>query len=237
MFASKNFFLAGAPGFTPGNQTFTSSGTFAIPVGTTTLQIEVWGGGGSGGSGAYTASNPPGTNNTSGGASSCNGLTANGGTKANQSPGGAGGSASGGTTNTTGTSGVGIGAPYSRPNCSPPSSKEYWPQGGPGGAGANGGSGGLGSCDLNAFGNAPAGNASGGGGAGATGIGGSGGGGGGAGYSTKTFTGLSGSLSYTVGATGIGGTATPGPGGKGPQFYGIVNGGSGGSGAVKFTWS
>ena len=38
--------------FTPGTQTFTTSGTFTVPVGTTTLIVETWGGGGGGSQGA-----------------------------------------------------------------------------------------------------------------------------------------------------------------------------------------
>jgi len=36
----------------PGSQTFTSSGTFTVPNGYTTITIEVWGGGGAGGAGS-----------------------------------------------------------------------------------------------------------------------------------------------------------------------------------------
>jgi hypothetical protein len=52
--------------FTPGNVTYTSSGTFAVPLGTNNLLIECWGGGGSGGSGWFGAAYPPASNNTSG---------------------------------------------------------------------------------------------------------------------------------------------------------------------------
>lgn len=235
MFVSKNFFLAGAPGFTPGNQTFTTSGTFTIPTGTTNLQIEMWGGGGSGGSGQLTGAYPQGSNNTSGSASSCNGLTANGGTKANQTPGGAGGSASGGTTNTTGGSGT---SPNTGVNCS--SDKSTFYVAGTGGNSPNGGTQTAPTCGTSS----QAGPAPGAGGNGATGyaVSGfsspSGGGGGAGGYSTKTFTGLSGSLAYTVGTAGQPGFLIPGPGGKsGIAGYGALNGGAGGSGAIKFTWS
>ena len=56
--------------FTPGNVTYTSSGTFAVPLGTNNLLIECWGGGGSGGGGASStnATGGSGTINLGGGA-------------------------------------------------------------------------------------------------------------------------------------------------------------------------
>ena len=53
----------GTSDFVPGSTTFTSSGTFTVPSGYTTLTIEVWGAGGEGGtntSGPYSASNSSG---------------------------------------------------------------------------------------------------------------------------------------------------------------------------------
>jgi hypothetical protein len=215
-------------GFTPGNATYTSSGTFTVPTGTTTLKIEIWGGGGSGGASVFGGTNPASTNNTSGGQSSVSvlSMTANGGTKGQNiqpSYGGAGGTAAGGTTNTTGTAGA-AGQTYG--SCGSPN---FYFKGGSGGASPNGGAGGTATCSFNgANGTSP-----GGGGAGTTGQDNDpeapevygGGGGGGGGYSTKTLTSsIAGSYVYVVGAGGSKGT-------------GVVNGGDGAVGAVKFTWS
>jgi len=231
-----NFY--GKANFTPGNQTYTSSGTFAIPAGTTTLQIEVWGGGGAGGSAPFGGTYPPSTNNTAGGSSSCNGLTANGGGLGGNNnyqtfaSGGSGGSASGGTTNTTG----GAGASGANENCNTDPKGQYYGLGGVGGIGANGGTAVTSICTNFNGTNA---NARASGGSGATGVTSNGGaGGGGGGYSSRSFTGVSGSLSFTVGAKGLKGTFSAGPpGSKTIQGYGAINGGDGFVGAVKFTWT
>jgi hypothetical protein len=52
----------GTSDFVPGSQSFTSSGSFVVPTGTTTLTIEVWGAGGEGGAASV-------TNGTAGGLS------------------------------------------------------------------------------------------------------------------------------------------------------------------------
>jgi len=217
----------GKSNFTPGNATYTSSGTFTVPTGTATLKIEIWGGGGSGGSSIF-GTNPASTNNTAGGQSSVSvlSMTANGGAKgSNPGAGGAGGTAAGGTTNTTGTAGAAGGNVGS---CGSPS---YYYKGGTGGASPNGGSGGVASC--NPF-NGADGASPGAGGSGATGVDSSveppitegGGGGGGGGYSTKTLTSsIAASYVYVVGAGGSKGTGA------------TLAGGDGAVGSVKFTWS
>ena len=58
------------PSFTPGSQLFSSSGTFSVPSGTTSLTIEIWGGGGGGGQGFSGNGGSSPTGGTAGGNSS-----------------------------------------------------------------------------------------------------------------------------------------------------------------------
>jgi len=87
--------------------TFTTSGTFVVPNGITTVSVQAWGaGGGSGGHGTSGV-----TNGGNGGATVFSTISAGGGmgsagtSNNTPSPGGAGGVATGGSTNTSGTSG------------------------------------------------------------------------------------------------------------------------------------
>jgi hypothetical protein len=208
----------GTVNFTPGSATYTSSGTFTVPSGTTTLIIEVWGGGGGGGAAQFGEQYNVLTLGSNGGQSSVSSqsLTANGGNRGNFASGSSGGTASGGTTNTTG----GSGSNGASNNCGGDSGT-----GGKGGDAPNGGAGGAaGPCNPY---NGYSGSSPGGGGGGLTGIAAQGAGGGGAGgYCSKSFTGLSGNITFTVGAGGN----------PGYNNAGVVSG-YGGSGAVKFTWS
>ena len=236
--------------FTPGNSTHTTSGTFSVPLGTNNLLIECWGGGGSGGSGWFGSSYPPSSNNTSGDPSyvtMTNGQTigASGGIKGESantletgSPamgtGGAGGGNYGDFTPTLTLAGVN-GEDGATVICAP--SRH-----------ALGGKGqtinilapGIGTpatniCGENSYGGKP-GIAVAGGGAGAKNVGPGGippkapGGGGGGGYVSRSFSVNSyfvggSNLAFIVGAGGLGGTG------------GVLSGGTGATGQIKFTWS
>jgi len=193
---------------TSGSQVFSTVGasTFTVPQYNGTLTVEVWGGGGGGSAPAYTAWPIEGY---PGGTSGFNGIIiAYGGGHV------AGGTASGGTTNLTGGYGESS-LPWT--GCS-----GFFH----GGSSPNGGAGGASS-------GAPGG-APGGGGASA---GCTWGGGGGGGYSSKTYaTGqLSGNVTLTVGAGGLGANkVSPG---FGLPPMGSALGGDGAPGAVKFTWT
>jgi hypothetical protein len=219
--------------FTPGTFTFTTSGTFTLPSGYSTAEIEVWGGGGGGGSYIVNAAANAGT------ASSVTGtgvsLTSDGGQAGfdasflgDVASGGAGGTASGGSTNTSGGSGgFGISTGSGGESGS----------GGDTAAGVNAfTSGGVGGFPVNVSSFSAPGNAGGlpgaGGSGGATYIAGKvndgqgGGGGGGGGYSRVTAavaTSPAGTvLTITVGTGGAGSSAT----------NTISNGGAGADGRV-----
>jgi hypothetical protein len=187
-----------------GVQYFTTSGTFTVPSGITKALVEVWG---AGGGGSCSASGSGGN----GGSSSFGTVSATGGTGATAvfyAKGGAGGTGSGGDVNLTGGKGR-TGSSYASPD---------------GGAAAFGGAGGNagevsfpGGDTLGLPGVMPGG---GGGGAWYSGVT-YGAGGGGGGYAAKWVTGLSGTVSVTV---GTGGAANTG------------NCGAGAGGMVKVTW-
>jgi hypothetical protein len=113
--------------------------TFTVPAYTTSLQVEVWGGGGAGGK---VGPNTGGANGTNGGASSAFGITAGGGTGGTGGvayrtvyPSGAGGTATGG--NQVNTSGTTPPNPTSASFTPPGGTAPYGGLGGPGATGVN----------------------------------------------------------------------------------------------------
>ncbi len=207
---------------TPGNQTFSSSGTFSVPA-FHSLTVYVYGGGGGGGGGGIN-SNSLGDD---GGDSSFGSPTAviarggKGGEGRNAGgDGGAGGTAQGGSTNTAGGAGENHGT----------GANNYGGAGGDG-AGPDGGDGGDRTLSI---GQGDDGSIVGGGGAGGwrSISDGGGGGGGGGGYAKKTFTTgqltVGGNITIVVGSGGGGGTGFNPP---------TSNGGDGARGKVYVEWS
>ena len=192
-----------------GSQTFTSSGTFLVPVYGTLPVIVDGGGGGGGGLGYSAVGGQPGGN---GGSSQFAGVISGGGGGGGRAPwsdqygaGGAGGSASGGDINTSGNAGSSGGSGY----------------GGHGGASAGGALGGSGASGCYGCGGSPGSSGGGGGGGGGSYPYQNGGGGGGGARSQKTYASglltVGSAIAVTVGAGGYSGAggSIGGPGGAG----------------------
>jgi len=214
------------------SQTFTSSGTFTVPPGITTIIVECWGGGGAGG--GSSASSVRGGGGGAGGAYAKKSITVTPGTSYTVTVGGT----------TTGTNSAGA---EGSPSWFGTTSTVY-AQGGGGGEAPNGGTvlGGIGSAALSigdlvyAGGNGADGGSSasggGGGGAGSTGTGGNA-----SGTTGGTGTPLNGGNGGAGRTNGGNGTAGQNYGGGGSGAYvnntNDRNGGNGAAGAVIISWS
>ena len=199
-------------------QVFTSSGTFTIPSGKTTVKVTVVGAGGGGGGansdGSWVAGSSGGNSSISSGTQTITTVTANGGGGAAATPaGGLGGTASSGDINLTGN---GAGSP----------GNQQADNGVPAGGGSIFGGGASGRT-TGSNGNGNNGTNYGGGGSGGLyrGLNTAGGGGGGGGAAIKYLTSLTpgNTITVTVGSGGAGGSAS-------------YNGGSGSGGVVLFEY-
>lgn len=182
-------------------QVFTSSGTFTIPAGKTTLKVTVTGGGGGGGASASGTGSTGGTSSVASGTQTISTISASGGSggvESNNGVGGSGGSGSGGDINLTGQGGSGGGQEGTNANAPGGGGSSLWGGGAPsnsGFSGSNYGGGGAGGFQSN--------NGGGGGGAGGTAIK----------YLTNVTPGNT--LAVTIGTGGAGGSASGAIGGSG----------------------